>query len=139
MISWGGTVSVTVRRLTRTIRSIVGISRISPGPRWSISRPSRNTTPRSYSRRTRIEAATPVSPITSSTARTMMIAVIIGPAPTPRRAHRKRQPVQVLDDDRIARVQIVGLAIVVRVACAPERAVDEHLPIGSVQLCTTPT
>ena len=33
--SWGGTVSVTVRRLTRTIRSIVGTSRISPGPRVS--------------------------------------------------------------------------------------------------------
>ena len=56
MISCGGTVSVTVRRLTRTIRSIDGISRTSPGPRWSISRPSRNTTPRSYSRRTRTDA-----------------------------------------------------------------------------------
>ena len=31
IVSCGGTVSVTVRRLTRTIRSIVGVSRIRTG------------------------------------------------------------------------------------------------------------
>ena len=51
--------SVTVRRLTRTIRSIAGVSRISPGPRWSMRRPRRNTTPRSYSRSTRTDMAAP--------------------------------------------------------------------------------
>ena len=49
--------SVTVRSETRTIRSMPGMSRTSPGPRWSTSRPSRNTTARSYSRRTRTDAA----------------------------------------------------------------------------------
>src|SRR5665811_813250 len=63
MISCAGTVSVTVRRLTRTRRSIDGISSCRPGPRCSISRPSRNTPPRSYSRSTRIELAAAVSSI----------------------------------------------------------------------------
>ena len=53
MTSWGATSWVTVRRLTFTILSTNGISRMMPG-RWPLlgtSRPSRNTTARSYSRR----------------------------------------------------------------------------------------
>src|SRR6266571_5130673 len=54
MMSWGGTSSVTVRRPTLTARSMIGHSRTSPGPFSPITRPSRNTTRRSYSRTTRI-------------------------------------------------------------------------------------
>ena len=59
--SCGGTFSVTVRRSTLTIRSMSGISTISPGPFCAISRPSRKMTPRSYSRRILIEAASKIS------------------------------------------------------------------------------
>ena len=52
---------MTVRRVTRTMRSTAGISRTSPGPFSSITRPSRNTTARSYSRSTRTEAAASAS------------------------------------------------------------------------------
>ena len=54
--SCGGMLSVTVRRSTRTILSMIGIRKIRPGPFWSIRRPRRKITPRSYSRRTRIAA-----------------------------------------------------------------------------------
>ena len=49
--SWGGTSMAIVRRLTFTILSTNGISRTRPGPLAAISRPSRNMTARSYSRR----------------------------------------------------------------------------------------
>ena len=55
--SCGGTLSVTVRRSTRTIWSTIGIRKRRPGPLSAISRPSRKTTPRSYSRRIRIADA----------------------------------------------------------------------------------
>src|SRR3712207_5419376 len=49
--------SVTVRRSTRTILSITGMSRKRPGPfGGERRRPSRKMTPRSYSRATRIAA-----------------------------------------------------------------------------------
>src|SRR5215211_5961380 len=57
MTSCGGTVSVTVRRSIRTMRSTIGIRKISPGPFCAIRRPSRKMTPRSYSRRIRIPEA----------------------------------------------------------------------------------
>src|SRR5262245_36836118 len=47
--SCAGTSSVITRVSTRTIRSRIGMSRNKPGPRAPTSRPSRNTTPRSYS------------------------------------------------------------------------------------------
>src|SRR5262249_38202507 len=53
--SCAGTSIVTVRRPTLTARSRMGISRMSPGPRSPTSRPSRNTTSRSYSRTTLME------------------------------------------------------------------------------------
>ena len=57
-----------MRRLTRSKRSANGSSRTTPGPRSSTSRPSRNTTPRSYSRRTRTEAEARTSPSKAITA-----------------------------------------------------------------------
>jgi hypothetical protein len=76
--SCGGTFSVIVRRSTLTIRSMIGISRKSPGPFGSgSSRPSRKITPRSYSRATLIAelrksrtmtatTATMINPVTSA-------------------------------------------------------------------------
>ena len=50
MISWGGTSSVIVRRSILTRRSTPnGMMKKSPGPLRGIRRPSRKTTPRSYS------------------------------------------------------------------------------------------
>src|SRR4051794_30370969 len=57
MTSCGGMLIVTVRSDTRTIRSTNGMRNVSPGPRVAITRPSRKTTPRSYSMTTRIEIA----------------------------------------------------------------------------------
>src|SRR6516162_304103 len=53
--SCAGTSMVTVRNPTLTARSMIGISRIRPGPRSPTRRPRRNTTRRSYSRTTLIE------------------------------------------------------------------------------------
>ena len=81
MTSCGGMFSVIVRRSTRTIRSMIGISRNSPGPfGGSSSRPRRKTTPRSYSRATLTADARKM--ITSNAARAAMIsaAVIAIPA-----------------------------------------------------------
>src|ERR687895_1705767 len=55
--SCGGTLSVTVRRSTRTILSMIGIRRKRPGPfGGDRRRPRRKMTPRSYSRAIRIDA-----------------------------------------------------------------------------------
>src|SRR3970282_638795 len=52
MMSWGGMSWVTVRRLTRSSRSTMGMIRIRPGPLGSPGTPPRrNRTPRWYSRR----------------------------------------------------------------------------------------
>ncbi len=53
---------VTVRNPTFTGRSTSGIRNTSPGPFSPITRPSRNTTRRSYSRTTRIELASTITP-----------------------------------------------------------------------------
>src|SRR3990170_1673905 len=53
--SCGGTSITTMRRSTRTICITPGITMIRPGPLTFQKRPSRNTTPRSYSRRMRNE------------------------------------------------------------------------------------
>ena len=50
-----------VRRSIRTIWSTNGISKIRPGPFCAIRRPSRKITPRSYSRRIRIDGARMIS------------------------------------------------------------------------------
>ncbi len=50
IVSWAGTSRVTVRRSTLTSRSTPnGMMKKRPGPFSGISRPSLNTTPRSYS------------------------------------------------------------------------------------------
>src|SRR4051794_40610183 len=68
---------VIVRRSTLTIRSTIGISRNRPGPFGSaISRPSRKTIPRSYSR------ATLIAEIRKSTTRKSRIATRINAAAT---------------------------------------------------------
>ncbi len=74
MSSCGGTVSVTVRRSTRTIRSTQGTSRTTPGPLTGNSRPRRNTTARSYSRSTRtlVMASTATSIATMTRLTTIM-------------------------------------------------------------------
>ena len=52
MMSWGGTSSTTVRRLTRAMRSMGHATRMSPGPlARGRSFPRRKMTPRSYSLR----------------------------------------------------------------------------------------
>ena len=126
MTSWGGTVSVTVRRLTRTMRSIDGTSRISPGPRWSISRPRRNTTPRSYSRSTRTEAAVTASPITIRMTSTIASRASPDQLPFLGGADRDRQAVELFDDDPVSDSARLLLGPQ-RTAGLPERAVDQHV------------
>src|SRR5215211_3822385 len=77
MTSCGGTFSVTVRRSTRTILSMMGISRKRPGPfGGECSRPSRKITPRSYSRAIRIDAESRNSKMTTTAATAMKAAVM---------------------------------------------------------------
>src|SRR5262245_32048407 len=97
--------SVIVRRSTFTIWSTIGIFQTRPGPRGgSSSRPKRNMTARSYSRRTRTK------PSTTS----------ILPLPP----HRELEPVDCLDLDLFARHE---LRVVGRVR-VPEGSVDEDEP-----------
>jgi len=56
-MSCGGTSMVCVRKLTLTMRSIMGIRKKIPGPRAPTNLPKRKTTPRSYSRSTLMELA----------------------------------------------------------------------------------
>ena len=49
IVSWVSSCTVTVRRSTLTTRSMNGISQYQPGPFVAPSRPSRNSTARSYS------------------------------------------------------------------------------------------
>src|SRR5262249_8275125 len=94
--------SVIVRRSTFTIWSTIGIFQTSPGPRGgSSSRPKRNMTARSYSRKTRTK------PSTTS----------ILPLPP----HREPEPVDRLDLDLLSCYE---LRVVGRVRL-PEGAVDE--------------
>ena len=82
--SWGGTFNVTVRSEIRTMRSIAGTSSTRPGPFVAITRPSRNTTARSYSRSTRTDAA--ASPRTTAKTKITVTsaASIMVPPPIPR-------------------------------------------------------
>ena len=81
MTSCGGTSRVITRRSTLVRRSTPkGRMRKRPGPLSSISRPSRNTTPRSYSLAIRtVEAAT--TRTSSATTATMTIGVVIELSP----------------------------------------------------------
>src|SRR3954451_12658840 len=100
MTSWGGTLSVTVRRSTFTSWSTIGIFQTSPGPRGgSSSRPKRKKTARSYSRSTLTKPST---------------VRILSP-------HRQLKPVHSLHLDLLAGHEL-GLVGGMRL---PERAVDE--------------
>src|SRR5208283_2794836 len=58
---------VMTRRSILTMRSTIGMSRISPGPLALRSLPNRKITPRSYSRRMRIIWGSTTTPNTNST------------------------------------------------------------------------
>src|SRR5438067_1583997 len=78
MTSWGGTSRVTVLRSILTSRSMPnGMMSRSPGPFSVISRPSRKSTPRSYSLMMRMAELKPIS-----TTRTMMPRTISANMPT---------------------------------------------------------
>src|SRR3712207_36855 len=78
--SCGGTFNVTVRRSTRTILSITGMSRKRPGPfGGERRRPRRKMTPRSYSRATRI-AAESRSRMMTTTAAIAISAMLMAPS-----------------------------------------------------------
>src|SRR5438270_2057922 len=117
--SWGGMLSVIVRRSTFTMRSTTGISRKRPGPFGSgNSRPSRNTIPRSYSRATLIaeirKRTTRKSRTTMPTSTTAMTEI----------SHRELEPVHRLDFDVLAGYELAA----VRAPGTPELSLDENLP-----------
>src|SRR5688572_9429960 len=119
---------VIVRRSTRTIRSITGISRIRPGPFWAIRRPRRKMTPRSYSRRTRIAEPTTIRRKKATTT-AMPIAIAIRLLLSlgfrlPDGTHQKRQPVDLVDQHSIARP---NRRRSIRHPRLPEGALDEDL------------
>src|SRR5881628_2356958 len=68
MISCLGTSMVTTRKSILTIRSTMGIRKMSPGPFAPCNLPSRKMTPRSYSRRMRMDCG---STTTASTIKTI--------------------------------------------------------------------
>src|SRR5438046_2345317 len=68
MISCLGTSMVTTRKSILTMRSTTGMRKMSPGPFAPCNLPSRKMTPRSYSRRMRIDCG---STTTASTIKTM--------------------------------------------------------------------
>src|SRR5215210_5549275 len=118
MTSCGGTFSVTVRRSTLTILSMIGISRKRPGPfGGEFRRPSRKMTPRSYSRATRTADERTKSRMIATAARAMS-------APTRvilrRRAYFEHETVHALDADLVA-----GRDRPVRGPRLPELAADE--------------
>src|SRR5215211_4196540 len=126
MTSCGGIVCVMVRRVTRTMRSAIGISSTRPGPFWATRRPKRNTTPRSYSRSTRTDAPASDSASITSTTRTIRTAVISVHLPFPGRSDSKGEAVDRLDDDSAAfgrRRAFLELGY----AGTPQRPVQLHL------------
>src|SRR5205809_3110548 len=101
MTSCGGTSRATVRRLTRTIRSIGANTRITPGPFGRGNNfPNRKMTPRSYSARILIEL------ITYSTTMTTRISggnTIVAPqSDRSVFANRQHQSVNARDTDAVA-------------------------------------
>ena len=74
------------------MRSTPGISMIRPGPRTPASRPKRNTTARSYSRRIRTAAPTKAAPRMTRTTRVTRTAVITASLHVAPRARRASGP-----------------------------------------------
>src|SRR5271168_2081968 len=81
MTSCGGMSSVTVRRSIRAIRSSTGITKITPGPRYGVRRPSRNTTPRSYSLSTLSPLIMKIAPMKTIMPTPLAIVILLGPQP----------------------------------------------------------
>src|ERR1700735_2397745 len=77
--SCGGMSSVTVRRSIRAIRSSTGITKITPGPRYGVSRPRRKTTPRSYSLSTLSPLKTKMMPMKITIPTPPAIAILLRP------------------------------------------------------------
>src|SRR5215211_6608934 len=127
MTSCGGIVWVIVRRVTRTMRSAIGMSSTRPGPFWATRRPKRNTTPRSYSRSTRTDAPASDTASTTRTTRTIRTAVISVHLPFLGRSDSKGETVDRLDDDGAAFGHRHAFPLELPHAGAPERAVELHL------------
>src|SRR6266542_4962420 len=68
MMPWDWIGMVTIRSDTRRSRSISGTIKVRPGSRTPMTRPSRNSTPRSYCLTTRTDSANPSSASTTSRA-----------------------------------------------------------------------
>src|SRR5208282_2888106 len=77
--SCGGMSSVTVRRSIRAIRSSTGITKITPGPRYGVSRPRRKTTPRSYSLSTLSPLRAKIIPMKITIPTPPAIAILLRP------------------------------------------------------------
>src|ERR1700758_4304778 len=95
--------SVIVRMSTLTIRSTIGMRKPTPGPFGSSRRPSRNTTPRWYSRRIRMK--------------NMAVLSAFG-------GYGQFEPVQRIHGDMLPGAQLCSVAGM----CLPQLAVDEDEP-----------
>src|SRR6266700_8194470 len=67
MISCLGTSMVTTRKSILTMRSTIGMRKMSPGPFAPCNLPSRKMTPRSYSRRMRMDCGSTMTASTTTT------------------------------------------------------------------------
>src|SRR5262245_38013205 len=135
--SCGGTSMVIVRRLTFTILSMKGMSRTRPGPEPSppglktalARRPKRKMTPRSYSRRMRMEEAITNNAITIAGIKPqisskVMLGLLDSCLPCGPR-HGEREPVHAHDLDVLSRRHRP-----VRSDGPPQLAVDQDLAFG---------
>src|SRR5215207_6745598 len=76
MMPWDWIGMVTIRSDTRRRTSMTGMIRVRPGSRTPMTRPSRNSTPRSYCWTIRTDRASPTRTSTTSTT-TMVVKVDI--------------------------------------------------------------
>src|SRR5256885_11907320 len=104
---------VIVRRSTLTIRSTIGIRKTTPGPFGSSRRPSRKTTPRSYSRRMRMKSMVVLSGVGGC-----LLRCVCGQLDG---CDGQLEPVQCVHLDVLAGEQLRSVARV----RSPELAVDE--------------
>src|SRR2546423_9941291 len=102
MMSWGVTSKVTTCRLTRTGRSMIGLTITRPGPRAGRTLPSRKIRSRSYSRTTLMDMKARMT----ATMTMMPIAVAMGRAYDRRRLNGLRRP-----KDRVSVVAELGDAL----------------------------
>src|SRR5215217_3812694 len=122
--SCGGIVWVIVRNVTLTMRSAIGISSTRPGPFWATRRPKRNTTPRSYSRNTRIDAPANDSTRANKTPNTIRTAVMSMHLPFLGRSDNQGQTIDRLDDHGAAFGHRRAFLFEIPHAGPPKRAVE---------------